>query len=422
MYQQSQDGHKSPGITIVPPQQGGEAEAWPTAVPVWVGWYEPIGLVDEVVWQRVSSWNDYTVQSNNQSWQGVDVAVWLYFLNGGEFGYVMLLPRSRVALQAQSLVELLGRPSIWINALHEDRVSLITMPFLCEWLEPIQPSTQLSADDVAQQYINVWAAVLSATVERTDWFFVMDLPFDLTAARRYATRLQEDSPWGARSEHVAIYGPHLELPGQRFAAPSGAVCGVMARVDAEHGIWKAPANEIVLGAHGVKYREDQLLAELAGAETSLNLIRRVPGQARVVKVWGCRTVTSHAHQHCRYVQARRTVTWVEQQLRAICQFAVFEPNTLLTWLRLRTSCEAWLRRLWEEGGLMGAEESQAFVVKVGLGETMTVSEVAAGVVRVKVGIALLQAAEFLEVRMTLTRGQSVTSGLQQDAMTFEVGV
>lgn len=418
MYQQSQGGHKSPGITIVPPQQGEEAEAWPTAVPVWVGWYESVKLVDEVVWQRVSSWDDYAVQSNNQSWQGVDVAVWLYFLNGGEFGYVMLFPQPN----AQSLVELLGRPSIWINALHEDRVSLITMPFLREWLEPTHPLTQLSADDLAQQYINVWSAVLSATAERTDWFFVMDLPFDLNAARGYAKRLRADNPWGSRSEHVAVYGPHLELPGQRFAAPSGAVCGVMARVDAEHGIWKAPANEIVLGAQGVAYREDQLLAGLAGAEASLNLIRRVPGRAHIVKVWGCRTVASDAHQHCRYVQARRTVTWVEQQLRSICQFAVFEPNSLLTWLRLRTSCEAWLRRLWEEGGLMGAEESQAFLVEVGLGETMTMSEVAAGVIRVKVGIALLQAAEFLEVRMTLTRGQSVTSGLQQDAMTFEVKV
>ena len=71
---------------------------------------------------------------------------------------------------------------------------------------------------------------------------------------------------------------------------------------------------------------------------------------------------------------------------------------------------------------MGVEESQAFLVEVGLGETMTMAEVNAGIIRVKVGIAVLQPAEFLEVHMTVMHGQSVTSGLQQVTMTFEEGV
>jgi hypothetical protein len=431
MHQQSHDGHKFPGITIAPQQQGGEVEAWPAAVPVWVGWYEVSKPVNEVVWRLVSSWGDYTVQSKSQLWFGVEAAVRLYFLNGGEFGYVMLLPlpklgssvpADQVAQQAQLLVELLGRPNHWISALHEDQVSLITLPLLREWFEPTKPLIPLSADEVAQNYVSAWTAVLRATTERADWFFVVDSPFDLKVTQAFAKRLLVENPWCSRSEHMAIYGPHLEIPGQHFAGPSGAVCGVMARVDAEHGIWKAPANEVVVGALGVTYREDQLLTGVTGFEMSLNLIRRVPGQAHVVKVWGCRTLAFHTHPHCRYIQVRRTATWVEQQLRAICQFAVFEPNTRLTWLRLRTSCEAWLRRLWEEGGLMGVEESQAFLVEVGLGETMTMAEVNAGVIRVKVGIAVLQPAEFLEVHMTVTHGQSVTSGLQQVTMTFEEGV
>ena len=71
---------------------------------------------------------------------------------------------------------------------------------------------------------------------------------------------------------------------------------------------------------------------------------------------------------------------------------------------------------------MGAEESHAFLVEVGLGVTMTAVEVAAGEIRVKVGIAVLQAAEFLDVHVTLNRGQSVTVGLQPSTMAFEGGV
>lgn len=419
MYQQSRNGHFLPGITIVPPPPGGETEVRPTAVPVWVGWYESYTLSCEVLWQPVSSWTDYTALSKGRSWRGVENAVWLYFLNGGELGYVMLLPllpADLVVQRALSLEILLAKPSTWINALHEDRVSLITLPLLQEWLE----CEGASASDVAQHYISLWAAVLRATAERTDWFFVVDIPRELKAARECVKQLSANNPWRARGEHVAVYGPHLVLLGGGVVAPSGAVCGVMARVDAEHGIWKAPANEPVAGVQGVEYREDQLFDGFAGAELPINLIRRVPGQARAVKVWGCRTLTPHSH--CRYVQVRRTVTWIEHQLRAICQFAVFEPNTLLTWLRLRTSCEAWLRRLWEEGGLMGAEESHAFLVEVGLGVTMTAVEVAAGEIRVKVGIAVLQAAEFLDVHVTLNRGQSVTVGLQPSTMAFEGGV
>lgn len=442
MVLMNQDGAALPGISITDPQLKVDAEPWPTAVPVWVGLHEMVGCTD-IVWLPVSSWEDYFKQESDQPWFGVCESVRLYFINGGVRGYVMLLPApessSDLNIEAKVcwLESQLGQTGVWDHAVNEDQVSLITLPLLREWLEPspwvistlgTKGTQQSLSSEIAQNYVRIWAAVMRATAARPDWFFVLDTPFEQDAINACIELLHVSPPWGVRGGYVALYGPHIELEqelelelafGKRYAPPSGAVCGVMARVDAAQGIWKAPANELVVGAQGLVYREGMRGASVVKGGL-VNLMRNMPGHRGEVKIWGCRTLASRAQSRDHYVQVRRTTTWIERQLRAICQFAVFEPNTLLTWLRIRTSCEAWLRRLWEEGGLMGAEESQAFVVQIGHGETMTAAEVAAGVIRVSVGLALLQAAEFIEVHLTLRHDQSVTSSLQREYQSSEV--
>ncbi|AKA86364.1 phage tail sheath family protein [Pseudomonas synxantha] len=442
MVLMNQDGAALPGISIIDPQLKVDAEPWPTAVPVWVGLHKMVGCTD-IVWVPVSSWEDYFKQESDKPWFGVCESVRLYFINGGVRGYVMLLPApessSDLNIEAKVcwLESQLGQTGVWDHAVHEDQVSLITLPLLREWLEPspwvistlgTKGTQQSLSSEIARNYVRIWAAVMRATTARSDWFFVLDTPFEQDAINACIELLHVSLPWGARGGYVALYGPHIELEqelelelafGKRYAPPSGAVCGVMARVDAAQGIWKAPANELVVGARGLVCREGMRGASVVKGGL-VNLMRNMPGHRGEVKVWGCRTLASRAQSRDHYVQVRRTTTWIERQLRAICRFAVFEPNTLLTWLRIRTSCEAWLRRLWEEGGLMGAEESQAFVVQIGHGETMTAAEVAAGVIRVSVGLALLQAAEFIEVHLTLRHDQSVTSSLQREYQSSEV--
>ncbi|EDT41551.1 hypothetical protein BamMEX5DRAFT_2669 [Burkholderia ambifaria MEX-5] len=57
---------------------------------------------------------------------------------------------------------------------------------------------------------------------------------------------------------------------------------------------------------------------------------------------------------------------------------------------------------------MGRDESQAFRVRVGLNETMTAADVVAGKICLKVGIAVMHAAQFVDVHLTLRQGRSVT--------------
>ena len=107
-------------------------------------------------------------------------------------------------------------------------------------------------------------------------------------------------PW------VEIYDP---FKGNIFQPPSGYMAGIYARSDAERGVHKAPANEIVRGAIGLKYnitRGEQDLLNPKG----INCIRAFPN--RGIRVWGARTISSDASW--RYVNVRRLFNMVEQSI------------------------------------------------------------------------------------------------------------
>src|SRR5205814_5712819 len=59
------------------------------------------------------------------------------------------------------------------------------------------------------------------------------------------------------SQYAAYYFPWIQVydpeKGNIFVPPSGHVAGIYARSDSERGGHKAPANESVRGAHGLKY-------------------------------------------------------------------------------------------------------------------------------------------------------------------------
>ena len=59
--------------------------------------------------------------------------------------------------------------------------------------------------------------------------------------------------------------------------------------------------------------------------------------------------------------------------------------------------ENFLTDIWKRGGLAGAVPDDAFSVHVGLGETMTPEDIAEGVLRVTVLVAITRPAEFIEI-------------------------
>jgi phage tail sheath protein FI len=113
------------------------------------------------------------------------------------------------------------------------------------------------------------------------------------------------------SKYGAYYFPWLEVydpyKGNLFMPPSGYMAGIYARSDAERGVHKAPANEIVRGALGLKYGITKGEQDLLNPK-GINCIRAFPN--RGIRVWGARTISSDASW--RYVNVRRLFNMVEQ--------------------------------------------------------------------------------------------------------------
>lgn len=191
-------------------------------------------------------------------------------------------------------------------------------------------------------------------------------------------------PW------VEIYDP---FKGNIFQPPSGYVAGIYARSDGERGVHKAPANEIVRGAIGLRYnitRGEQDLLNPKG----INCIREFPN--RGIRVWGARTVSSDASW--RYVNVRRLFNMVEQSIELGTQWVVFEPNDHRLWKRVTRDIGAFLLRLWRQGALFGKTPEEAFYVKCDE-ETNPPEVIDAGQMICEIGMCPVKPAEFVIFRI-----------------------
>lgn len=65
-----------------------------------------------------------------------------------------------------------------------------------------------------------------------------------------------------------------------------------------------------------------------------------------------------------------------------------------------------LTSVWKRGGLVGAVPEDAFVVRCGLGETMTADDILEGILRVTVLVAVSRPAEFIEITFQQQMQQS----------------
>jgi phage tail sheath protein FI len=178
--------------------------------------------------------------------------------------------------------------------------------------------------------------------------------------------------------------------------PSGAVAGIYARVDAQRGVWKAPANVGVTSIVGpsinvTNSEQDDMNIDPTGGK-SVNAIRTFVGRGTLV--WGARTLAGNDNEW-RYINVRRLFTFVEESTSEATEFVVFEPNTANTWQKVKGMIEAFLTGLWRDGALAGATTKDAFFVNVGLGTTMTAQDILEGRMIVQIGMAAVRPAEFI---------------------------
>lgn len=244
-------------------------------------------------------------------------------------------------------------------------------------------------------------------------FLIVDTPRDVTASPPVDWTVDPPALDGlpALGEHGAIYFPRLRqlepAPGgttrEIDLPPSGAVAGVMARIDTTRGVWKAPAGleAGVLGASGLTVQTDDDLSGLLNPR-GVNVLRTFPAAGTVV--WGARTLRGDdaASSEFKYVPVRRLTDFIASSLYLGTQFAVFEPNDPDLWAQLRLAVGTFMRTLFRQGAFQQSTkraESDSFFV-VSDESVNPQSEIDLGRVNVVVGFAPLKPAEFVIVTIT----------------------
>ncbi|NMM48477.1 phage tail sheath family protein [Marinigracilibium pacificum] len=178
---------------------------------------------------------------------------------------------------------------------------------------------------------------------------------------------------------------------------SAAMAGVYTMIDGERGVWKAPANLTISQAIAPMVRltqDDQEDLNVTPSGKSINAIRAFVGEGTTV--WGARTLDGNS-QDWRYINVRRTITYIEQSIKKAAKAYVYEPNSSGTWVLVRSMINSFLNDIWRQGGLVGLTPADAYDVQVGLGSTMTPNDILDGVMNISVKVAVSRPAEFIVI-------------------------
>ena len=265
--------------------------------------------------------------------------------------------------------------------------------------------SKIDTSETATSYVSTTVPPMSTWPDRSDIFVVNDsapprLPDQTSSA--YKSSIGTTLGANTGDSYGASYTPWIIVPHPtKIGAtvtipPGGGVMGVMARIDATVGVFRAPAGVIAAVSNAVGVQTKFTDTEQGDLNSqSINVIRSVVGSG--ICIMGARTRKTYGAD--RYVSARRTLIYIKEVLRRTTQFAVFENNDQLLWSSLRMAADRILRPLWEAGGLKGANASEAYFLRCD--ETLnTPSVIASGEVRMEVGVALQYPAEFVIIRLT----------------------
>jgi phage tail sheath protein FI len=290
-------------------------------------------------------------------------------------------------------------------------VGEITGDFLGRTFEPIDEIAIVTAPGVTDT--NVRSAIITHCANTTgDRFAVFDSPEKVEDDQGFLDLTQLDPSntnhiLPANSNYAAFYFPWIQVfdpatrtitptgDGRRYVPPSGHVAGIYARVDNSRGVHKAPANEPIFGALGLKYNISRNQQDGLNPQ-GVNCIRNLNGG---IHVWGARTLGGDQNGEFRYLNVRRLFLFLRESIDEGTQFTVFEPNNPSLWASITRNVTAFLTTVWRSGALFGATPQEAFYVKCDE-ETNPPEERELGRVITEIGVAVVRPAEYVIFRIS----------------------
>ena len=232
-------------------------------------------------------------------------------------------------------------------------------------------------------------------------FAVLDAPPAMNAqkAKEWREYINFDT------SYAALYYPWIEVADlsgagstTKLVPPSGHIVGLYNRTDADRGVHKAPANDVLMGAINVEFQVSKGEQDVLNP-IGVNCIRSFP--ARGIRVWGARTLSSNGSW--RYINVRRLFILVEASMDVGLSWVVFEPNDATLWAKIRRDVTSFLRVVWRSGALFGNTPEEAFYVKCDA--ELNPPEIRdLGQCIIEVGLAPVKPAEFVIFRISQWAG------------------
>lgn len=257
----------------------------------------------------------------------------------------------------------------------------------------------------------VYTSALEYCVSRRA-LLIVDPPTAWSSKSASELRTSDLGLTGTAARNAAVYYPRLlqEDPLRDGLVdefvPCGAIAGVIARTDAERGVWKAPA-----GVDAALAGVTSLAVNLTDSDSGflnpqgINALRTLPVSGQVV--WGARTLrgADTLGDEYKYLPVRRLALYIEESIQRGTRWAVFEPNDAPLWGQIRLNLTTFMQGLFQKGAFQGKTPREAFFVKCDK-ETTTQADIDAGIVNVIVGFAPLKPAEFVVIKFQQMAGQS----------------
>lgn len=264
----------------------------------------------------------------------------------------------------------------------------------------LPPDGELSVD-----VTSLWSNA-STFCEKRRAFLLMDPPDAWANAQSASDDVRGRFP-GLSKTYSALFFPKLiinengrEVP----VSPSGAIAGLMARIDNSRGVWKAPAGieADLRGVVGVQYRFSDAENGILNPR-GINTIRVFPNG---IVNWGARTLDGDDDftSEWKYIPIRRLALYIEESLYRGLKWVVFEPNDEPLWSQIRLNAGAFMQNLFRQGAFQGQQASDAYFVKCDA-ETTTPNDRNLGIVNIWVGFAPLKPAEFVILYLQQMAGQ-----------------
>lgn len=314
---------------------------------------------------------------------GFAIQVSLFFINGGSHCHVVNLPGAEPTHDVRQDYRL----AMQALTAGSDGFNLLVLPQLDQIAGPAAPAIRREASEFCRRQRAV--LLLDAPAQWNSLTTMLDADTGVEALRTQVV-----------ADHAALFDPRLRVGATDGVGPSGAIAGLLARIDGSRGVWKAPAGvEATLkGVDGLAHRWTDAEGRDLNAQ-GINLLRVLP--AGIVN-FGARTLAGAdaLASEYKYLPVRRTALFIESSLRQGLAWAAFEPNDEPLWARLRLAAGSFLHGLFRQGAFQGSSPREAFFVHCDA-TTTSAADRAQARLNLQVGFAPLKPAEFVVLSLAL---------------------